>query len=61
VRENHSIGAGQQIGQFLSAASGSPFEAVFYLALTSGMCEGELLGLKWSDIDWEHGILFVQR
>ena len=51
----------QQIGQFLSTASGSPFEALFYLALTSGMREGELMGLKWSDIDWEHGILFVQR
>ena len=51
----------QQIGQFLSVASGSPFEAVFYLALTSGMREDELMGLKWSDIDWEHGLLFVQR
>ncbi len=51
----------QQIGQFLSTADGSPFEALFYLALTSGMREGELMGLKWSDIDWEHGILFVQR
>ena len=51
----------EQIQQFLIAASGSSFEAVYYLALATGMREGELLGLKWSDIDWNKGVLFVQR
>ncbi len=50
-----------QIRQFLITAKGSPFEAIFYLALATGMRQGELLGLKWSDIDWNKGILFVQR
>jgi len=51
----------EQSRQFLIAASGSIFEAVFYLALTTGMRQGELLGLKWSDVDWEKGSLFIRR
>lgn len=51
----------KQIQQFLIAATGSTFEAAYYLALTTGMREGELLGLKWADIDWNRSILFVQR
>jgi len=51
----------EQIHQFLIAASGSTFEAIYYMALATGMREGELLGLKWSDLDRNKGILFVQR
>ena len=32
-----------------------------YFALMTGMRRGELLGLKWSDIDMEHGLISVQR
>jgi integrase len=51
----------EQIQQFLITATGSPFKAIYYLALVTGMREGELLGLKWSDLDWNKGVLFVQR
>lgn len=51
----------EQSRQFLIAAVGSPFEALYYLALTTGMRQGELLGLKWSDLDWSKGVLLVQR
>jgi integrase len=51
----------EQIRQFLSAASGSPFETVYYLALTTGMRASELLGLKWSDVDGKKSTLFVHR
>jgi len=50
-----------QARQFLIAASGSRFETLFYLALTTGMRKGELLGLKWSDLNEDKGILLVQR
>jgi integrase len=50
-----------QAQQFLIACTGSEFESVFYLALTTSMRQGELLGLKWSDVDWEKGTLLVQR
>ena len=51
----------EQIRQFLISAYGSVFEAAYYLALSTGMREGELLGLKWSDVDWNKATLFVQR
>ena len=34
---------------------------LFYTELTTGLRRGELLGLKWSDIDLEKGDLRVQR
>ncbi len=51
----------EQVHDFLIAATGSIFEAIYYLALSTGMREGELLGLKWADLDWNKGVLFVQR
>ena len=37
---------------FLEAARGHPLEALFTLALTTGMRQGELLALRWRDLDW---------
>ena len=51
----------EQVHKFVIAASGSGYETLFYLALATGMRKGELLGLKWSDLDSGKGILFVQR
>jgi integrase len=50
-----------QARQFLIAASGTPFETIFYLTLTTGMRKGELLGLQWSDLDEDKGVLHIQR
>ncbi len=50
-----------QARRLLFAASRSPFETIFYLALTTGMRKGELLGLQWSDLDEVKGILHIQR
>ena len=44
-----------------AAAMGDSLEALYLLALTSGMRQGELLGLQWQDIDWEQSRLAVQR
>jgi len=49
--------------RFLDAAdkAGRQLMAVFALALDSGMRKGELLGAKWSDIDFENGKITVDR
>jgi integrase len=41
----------EQANRFLEAAEGDRFHAVYVLALTTGMREGELLGLRWRDLD----------
>jgi integrase len=51
----------EQVRKFLGAASQSSSHTIFHLALVTGMRMGELLGLKWSDIDWEAGTITVQR
>jgi len=51
----------EQVHEFVIASTGSRYEMLFYLALATGMRKGELLGLKWSDLDSSKGILFVQR
>jgi len=50
-----------QVRVFLSAAEQTRYSAFFYLALNTGMRSGELLGLKWLDIDWIHRRLQVNR
>jgi integrase len=52
---------GEQAQQFLEATAGDPLEALYVLALTTGMRQGELLGLKWVDLDLALGTLQVRR
>lgn len=50
-----------QVTQFLIAAEASRYKALYHLAITTGMRYSELIGLKWSDIDWDKGTIKVQR
>jgi integrase len=43
----------QQARQLLKAASGERFEALYVLAVTAGLRIGELLALRWQDVDLE--------
>jgi integrase len=45
----------------LEAARGDRFEAVYVVAITTGLREGELLALRWEDIDLEESKLSVRR
>jgi integrase len=49
-----------QARAFLSAAAGDRLEALYVLALATGMREGEMLALKWRDVDLEQGTLQVR-
>lgn len=51
----------EQTRQLLKAAHGHYLEALFHLALATGMRRGELMGLKWQDIDFATGTLQVRR
>ncbi len=50
-----------QARTFLIHASKSRNAAFYYLAVTTGLRQAELFGLKWSDLDWESMRLQVQR
>ena len=46
---------------FLEAIAGHEFEAVFFVAVFTGMRKGEVLGLSWDCVDFDRGTLFVKR
>jgi len=50
-----------QARALLKIAKGSRLDALLWLALTTGLREGEILGLKWSDLDWTAKRLKIQR
>lgn len=50
-----------EISALLSEISGSKYESVITTALFTGMRESELLGLKWSDIDFQGGTITISR
>src|SRR5215204_835717 len=51
----------EQAKVFLEAVRGDRFEAAFVVALHCGLRAGEILGLKWSDVDLDAGTLQVRR
>jgi integrase len=46
--------------RFLDEAADDPFEALYVLALTTGMRQGELLALSWRDVDLERATVQVR-
>ena len=50
-----------QTGVLLRAAEASPIYIVVLLAATTGLRRGEILGLKWRDLDLDKGALSVAR
>ena len=51
----------EQARTFLEAAKGDRLQALYVLAITTGLREGELLGLRWADVNLEGGKLRVLR
>ena len=50
-----------QVRAFLEVSKGDRLEALYIVAVTTGLRQGELLGLHWTDIDLEGGVLAVRR
>jgi integrase len=57
--EMNTIADGDQPRRFLEAAKGERLEALLVLAITTGMRRGELLALRWKDVDLDRGVLAV--
>ncbi len=50
-----------EIHFLLQAENNQKFKTMFMLAIMSGLRQGELLGLKWSDVDWPNNQIQIQR
>jgi integrase len=50
-----------QARTLLDAANGNMLEALYVLAVTTGMRQGEILGIRWEDVDLEAGTVRVRR
>lgn len=59
-KEMHPLGA-EETRRLLEAARGDRLEALYVLAVTTGMRQGELLALKWSDVDLKNSTVSVRR
>lgn len=51
----------KQVAALLKAARGDRLEALYVLALATGLRRGELLALQWKDIDFDDHALMVNR
>ncbi|HUF39791.1 MAG TPA: site-specific integrase, partial [Anaerolineales bacterium] len=43
------------------ASLDDPFYPLYYLAIATGMRQGEMIALKWSDVDWSQKTMQVKR
>ncbi len=51
----------EDIGTLLETAKNKPYYALFYTALFTGMRRSELLALRWQDVDFILGRIYVSR
>jgi integrase len=51
----------QEAGTFLATAADDRLYALYVLAIATGLRQGELLGLDWTDIDLNEAMLSVRR
>ena len=59
-KEMHTLSA-DQLGAFLHEAKNSGVYEMYYFELATGLRRGELLGLKWEDVDWERRTVRICR
>jgi integrase len=53
--------APEQVNVLLTAALEDRFHALYVLAVTTGLRQGELLGLQWEDVDLASAVLHIRR
>jgi integrase len=61
VRREMKTFSNVEVRILLREINGSRLEALYYLAVTTGLRQAEILGLKWPDLDKEKGTIRVQR
>jgi integrase len=60
-RKEMTVLSQQQMQTLMSITRPHRLWALFVMAITTGMRQGELFGLMWGDIDVDAGTVFIQR
>jgi integrase len=61
VRREFQVFSPEQARVFLQVVKGDRLEALYAVAITTGMREGELFGLCWEDVNLDAGTLHLAR
>jgi integrase len=61
ARNTTGVWTAEELRRFLGHVSGHRLSLAFQLLATTGMRRGELVGLRWGDVDWDRGALSVVR
>ena len=51
----------EELGNFIAATRTDRQSGIWHLLATTGMRRGEMLGLRWDDIDFENGTMTIRR
>jgi integrase len=60
-REPPQTLSAEQAKEFLRSIEDHPYYLIYFLAITTGMRKGELLGLQWEDVDLDRGKLRIKH
>jgi len=59
--KDYSILSPEEIGRLLETTEHPKFRMIFLLAIMTGARQGEILGLKWSDVDFKARQIHIRR
>ena len=51
----------EDLTRFLKEIKGNPYELVFFVTVFTGLRQGEVLGLTWDCVDFEHKTLYINK
>jgi integrase len=61
IKQETKVLSSEQVRALLVAARGDRLESLYVLGVTVGLRQGELLGLRWDDVDLKTGKLKIDR
>ena len=59
--EKHNYLTPEQVRSLIEATADTQYQMLFMLAVSSGARQGELFGLKWSDVDFDGNQISIRR
>lgn len=60
-RKEMKVFSHEQVLIFLDQCRASRLFSLYYMAISTGLRQGELLGLKWEDLDWNEETIIIRR